>query len=148
MTKNHVFFLTIVSLYVFITFHLTATFYSLFDLLRPELRICQNQINSKWSRHFMCCLPNFVTLSWHGSLFLSQPAKLKTVKCCEEWTARCALRCCARTNTDQPGMNRFAIYVKEHANISLTAANLDICISRTLFTFFTRLTDSFQAGFY
>ncbi len=51
------------------------------------------------------------------------------------------------TDCSQSGINHFAICVNRHANLSFSAANSDIWISRTLFTFCTDLTDSVQAGF-
>lgn len=50
------------------------------------------------------------------------------------------------TASSQSGINHFAICVNRHANLSFTAANSDIWISRTLFTFCTGLTDLVQAG--
>ncbi len=51
------------------------------------------------------------------------------------------------SDSSQSGINHFAICVNRHANLSFSAANSDIWISRTLFTFYTGLTDSVQAGF-
>lgn len=51
------------------------------------------------------------------------------------------------TDSSQSGINHLSICVNRNANLSFSAANLDIWISRTLFTICTGWTDSVQAGF-
>lgn len=50
-------------------------------------------------------------------------------------------------DSSQSGINQFSVCINRNANRSFGAANLDIWISRALFTICTALTDSVGAGF-